>query len=362
MARPRSKLAQRLVNKVRGSRAPDLLATTAQEELPLAALLEVFDEPLLLLRHSTIARSNAVARALLGAYVEGEDVRLVIRHPEGAALLARGEDGLVSIGGLGDSERRWEMAVRRVDAEHRLIRLEDRSAQLASERMRTDFVANASHELRTPLAAISGFVETLEEANGPEEAPIRKRFLSIMAGEARRMQRLIDDLMSLSRVEVDRFVRPSERINLAAALRSACDEISAGGKVDGRVILAIEGAPVVRADAAQISQLVHNIVGNALKYGGEGTPVRVSLRGVGQMAQLVVADQGEGIAPEHLPRLTERFYRVDPGRSRSLGGTGLGLAIVKHIVERHRGRLDVSSTLGVGTIVTVSLPLVGEGV
>jgi two-component system phosphate regulon sensor histidine kinase PhoR len=361
MARAGSKLAQRLADRVRRTPPPAAIATDPQgEPLPLAALLNAFSEPLLLLRDTLVEHANAAARALLGAHAEGEDVRMVIRHPEGAALLADYRAGGASLGGLGDSERLWYMAVSILDPRHRLIRLEDRSGQLAAERMRTDFVANASHELRTPLAAISGFIETLEEANGPDEAPIRSRFLGIMGTEARRMQRLIDDLMSLSRVEADRFVRPSRPLDLAAAVRTACAEIEAGGKADGRIVFAIEGQPIVPADPSQISQLVHNIVGNALKYSADGGSVEVRLRRGGDNAVLTVADHGEGIAEEHLPRLTERFYRVDPGRSRQLGGTGLGLAIVKHIVERHRGRLEIASEAGVGTTVTVRLPLAGQ--
>lgn len=341
------------------SRAAPHVADEAGE-LPLAALLDAFAEPLLLLRGNLIRRSNASARAVLGAYIEGEDVRMVLRHPEAGALLLRQVEGTAQLGGLGDSERSWEAHVSVLDPQHRLVRLEDKSPQLAAERSRTDFVANASHELRTPLAAISGFIETLEDANGADDAPIRSRFLGIMAAEAKRMQRLIDDLMSLSRVEVDRYVRPSEPIDLAASVSAACREIEGGGKADGRIQLEISGRPIVRADAGQISQLVHNVVGNALKYGREGSPVLIRLSTLAGQARLRVVDQGDGISEEHLPRLTERFYRVDAGRSRSVGGTGLGLAIVKHIVERHRGKLDIASTPGIGTTVTVSLPLAGD--
>jgi two-component system, OmpR family, phosphate regulon sensor histidine kinase PhoR len=350
-------LAERVRTKLGATTVSD-----GDEDLPVAALLDAFEEPVLLLRRNMIRRANTAARSLLGSYVEGEDVRVVIRYPEASALLQTQKEGVAPLGGLGDSERRWEIHVALLDADHRLIRLEDQSAKVAAERMRTDFVANASHELRTPLAAISGFIETLEEANGADEAEVRARFLAIMAKEARRMQRLIDDLMSLSRVEVDRYVRPNEPVDLAAAVRAACGEIEAGGRADGRVRLTIEGQPIVRADVSQISQLIHNVVGNALKYGRDHTPIEVSLRIVGDQARFSVADQGEGIAEEHLPRLTERFYRVDPGRSRSVGGTGLGLAIVKHIVERHRGKLDISSIQGTGTTVTIWLPLAGETV
>ncbi len=172
------------------------------------------------------------------------------------------------------------------------------------------------------------------------------------------MERLVEDLMSLSRIEADKFRLPSTRVDLAASAREVCATLATTHGDRGRDIVLDVAAdvPEVTGDAAQLSQLLHNLVGNAMKYGRAGTPVRVSLTPREGLACLVVADQGDGIAADHLPRLTERFYRVDAGRSRSLGGTGLGLAIVKHIVERHRGRLDIASEPGVGTRVTVALP------
>lgn len=355
MARPRSRLA-RFARRPGGA---ENFAAVPENELP--ALLDAFDMPLLLIDGFTVAHANGAARRLLGAYVEGEDVRLAIRHPDASALLGASGEGSAQLGGLGDPERRWEMEVRPLSDARRLVRLVDHSQAAAAERMRTDFVANASHELRTPLATLIGFIETLEEANGPNDAAIRNRFLTIMGGEARRMQRLIDDLMSLSRIEADRYVRPREGVDLVATVRVACAEIEAGGIGSGRIRLSLPDKPVTaRADTSQISQLIHNIVGNALKYGREGSEVRVILKSVDGQAHLLVEDEGEGINRDHLPRLTERFYRVDAGRSRAVGGTGLGLAIVKHIVERHRGRLDIVSTPGVGTRVTVTLPLENE--
>jgi two-component system phosphate regulon sensor histidine kinase PhoR len=241
----------------------------------------------------------------------------------------------------------------------RLVRLSDRTAARAAERMRVDFVANASHELRTPLASLIGFIETLEDANGPSDSGVRLRFLGIMAGEARRMQRLVDDLISLSRIEADKHVAPQDAVALGALAREAAVALRGDRSQPSRIKIAIEEAlPAVAGDRAQLSQLLHNLVSNALKYGDSARPVRVSVGRDGSgMIRLAVADEGEGIAPQHLPRLTERFYRADPGRSRAGGGTGLGLAIVKHIVEHHRGRLDIASTQGVGTTVTVLLPI-----
>ena len=324
-----------------------------------AILLDAFPEPLLLLEGLVVVATNTAARDLFGAYLDGEDARMALRHPQATALLTGAGSGPAAIGGLGNPDRRWEMTLSRLADGRRLVRLEDRSSAHAAEKMRTDFVANASHELRTPLAALIGFIETLEDANGPDDAAIRSRFLSIMDTEARRMQRLIDDLMSLSRIEADRYVAPRETIDLVALARVAYAEIEAGGKAGNRIQATMAASTaIVHGDRAQLLQLLHNIIGNALKYGRAGGGVFVSVAVRDGSAQLSVRDEGDGIPIEHIPRLTERFYRVDPGRSRSLGGTGLGLAIVKHVVERHRGRLDITSTLGAGTTVNITIPLV----
>lgn len=328
--------------------------------------LEGLADPVLIVRQGRVARANAAARTLLGAHVVGEDARVAIRHPGAAEHLADaagGEPRAIELVGLGGLEGRWQMRAAPIAAGTLLVHLSNRTGEHAAERMRVDFVANASHELRTPLASILGYVETLQDAAG-EEPALRHRFLGIVFDEARRMERLVEDLMSLSRIEADKFRLPSTRVDLAAFAREVCATLATTHGDRGRDIAlqAAADVPPVTGDAAQLSQLLHNLIGNAMKYGRAGTPVRVTLSRVEDLACLVVADEGEGIAPDHLPRLTERFYRVDPGRSRSLGGTGLGLAIVKHIVERHRGRLDIASEVGVGTRVTVSLPAAAEPV
>jgi len=323
-----------------------------------AELLEAFEAPLLLLDGAIVAQANAAARALLGQNIVGRYVLSVIPQPEAEHLLTTGGAGAIPLAGIGADERRWELAVRPAGRSGRLVRLEDRSLQHAAERMRTDFVANASHELRTPLAALIGYVETLQYASAPEDQPARERFLGIMAQEARRMQRLIDELMSLSRIEADRYVPPRAVVDLDGIVRTSIYEL----RDRQRVALRISGerCPVL-GDRAQLAQLADNIISNALRYARPESIVRVELACDGPSASLRVIDEGEGIAPEHLPRLTERFYRVAASRSRALGGTGLGLAIVKHIVERHRGRLDIASTVGVGTTVTVRLPVSRNG-
>ena len=323
---------------------------------PTGHLIEAIAEPLLVLDGYHISHANRAARALLGEHIVGDYVRLALRHPAAAGVLSGDEDGPVALNGLGGHDRLWELSAGTIAPGKRLLRLTDRSAQRAAEQMRVDFVANASQELRTPLASLIGFIETLEEANGPEDVDTRLRFLSIMEGEARRMQRLIDDLMSLSRIEADRYFPPKDRVDLAGILREVVDEFST--RRDGeRLSISATAKAVLIGDRGQIHQLIHNIISNAFKYGREGSPVVATLKVTKGVARLSVVDEGEGIAPEHLPRLTERFFRADPGRSRAIGGTGLGLAIVKHIVERHKGRLDIASSLGVGTTVAVELPL-----
>jgi two-component system phosphate regulon sensor histidine kinase PhoR len=310
-----------------------------------------------------IAEANGAARKLLGPHIVGEDVRVAIRHPAAAERLLARTDPVdtrpIELVGLGGRETRWQMNLAPLDAGGTLVHLVDRSAGHAAERMRVDFVANASHELRTPLAAIIGFVETLDDESAGGDAATRKRFLRVIHDEARRMQRLVDDLMSLSRIEAEKFRVPSTAVDLAGLIKEVRGVIRDGGGPRGADIVVDldESLPFVAGDRAQLSQLLHNLVGNAMKYGRAGTPIIVKLdRGPGSMVRLSVEDEGDGIAPEHLPRLTERFYRVDPSRSRSQGGTGLGLSIVKHIVERHRGRLDIQSEVGQGTKVSALLP------
>ena len=329
---------------------------------PLIAVIgEALADPLLVIRDSRIIVANPPARALLGEHIVGEDVRLVIRHPAAAERLVdpAGDGASLDLVGLGKGEQRWAMRVSPVGDGYRAIHLVDQTAAYAAERMRVDFVANASHELKTPLSSLLGYAETLRDEAAAADPELRTRFLTIMTGEATRMHRLVDDLISLSRIEADKYRLPSAAVDLGALVEGAVSQIQARGdaRADDLVVSIEPGLPPVNGDAAQLSQLLHNLIDNAMKYGTAGTPVTVELAADDGLARLVVADRGEGIAREHIPRLTERFYRAEPSRSRALGGTGLGLAIVKHIVERHRGRLDIASTVGQGTTVTVLLPL-----
>jgi len=320
---------------------------------------EAIGEPVIIAIDGRVRIANAASKLLLGAHITGEDLRLAIRHPAATERLATGApDGSVELVGLGGRDQRVQMRVATLAPNTRLIHLIDRTTSYAAERARVDFVANASHELRTPLAAILGFIETLDDPESGGDDEIRARFLEVMFKEARRMQRLIDDLISLSRIEAEKYRLPETPVSLPTLIEEVADELrdDAGARRADVILDINENVPDVIADRAQISQVIHNLVGNAFKYARPGAPVTIALDRDGSLIRLSVTDQGEGIAPEHLPRLTERFYRVDSGRSRTMGGTGLGLSIVKHIVERHRGRLDISSKLGTGTTVAVLLP------
>lgn len=320
-------------------------------------LVEKISMPLLLVSGERVAIANASAKALLGEHIVGEDVRIAIRHPLAVSLLAGRQGGTVSIEGLSSPSSVWALTVQVLDRDWRLVELRDLSAQSDVSRAHTDFVANASHELRTPLAAILGYVETLMEPQAGGDPATRARFLGIVEREARRMQQLVDDLMSLSRIEAVRHDRPDEIVDLAQIAQIAVADINASQ--DATVaVMASESAAHARlpGDAGQLSQLVRNLLENAVRHGGANDPVSVLVKQDGSKVDLIVRDTGSGIAPEHLPRLTERFYRVDPGRSRDAGGTGLGLAIVKHIVARHMGQLDINSALGAGTEVRIRFP------
>ncbi|MCC6720004.1 MAG: two-component sensor histidine kinase [Acetobacteraceae bacterium] len=338
------------------------------------AIIERLPDPLIALDGARAARrSNAAARAAFGP-----DIAAVLRHP----LLREAIDRAWHHGGPETADLLLPVPVAREvqatvipfaavlpDGTRALLVLSDRTRERALERTRADFVANASHELRTPLASLTGFVETLR---GPaaDDPPAQQRFLAIMAEQAARMSRLIDDLLSLSRIELSEHTPPSDSIDLAALAA----RVLAGFEVrlaERRQTLAVDIAPNlprVVADADQIAQVLSNLVDNAMKYGREGGRVAVSVQPVpatnrfGPAAGVVLAvrNDGPGIARVHLPRLTERFYRIDKGRARAAGGTGLGLAIVKHITNRHRGRLAIDSDEGHDTTFSVWLPLTPE--
>ena len=326
----------------------------------LRSFLEALDEPAMIIDSGLVLFANAGARALLGDAIERRDIRFAIRHPQALEHILPGETGDVDITGIGEIGRPWNLSTRRIHGGLLLVRLIDRSATIAAEKMRVDFVANASHELRTPLSTILGYSETLAD-EAELEIGLRSKFGSIIRGEAKRMLRIIEDLMSLSRIEAGRFVAPAGRVSIGEVVASAVENAyRIGDATQCNIRLDVEpDLPSILGDQAQLSQLLDNLLTNAIRYGcerGEGT-IRVSVGQDGGAVRLCVADNGPGIPREHLRRVTERFYRVDAARSRESGGTGLGLAIVKHIVERHRGTLDIRSAVGEGTQVVVRLPV-----
>jgi two-component system phosphate regulon sensor histidine kinase PhoR len=231
------------------------------------------------------------------------------------------------------------------------------------EQMRADFIANASHELRTPLAALLGFIETLQ-GTAKDDATARSKFLGIMQAQATRMARLIDDLLSLSRIELNAHLQPNTPVDLAPIVRQVVDGLQTLARdrnVEINVAVPTDELMVL-GDRDELIRALENLVENALKYGAGGKRVDVTAsrgqtRAGSSEARIAVRDYGPGIPSEHLPRLTERFYRVDVADSRSQGGTGLGLALVKHVLNRHTGRLTIESTLGEGATFTMHLPL-----
>jgi two-component system phosphate regulon sensor histidine kinase PhoR len=238
-----------------------------------------------------------------------------------------------------------------------ILTLQDLAPLRRVEEMRTNFVANVSHELRTPLASVLGFVETLQ-GSAREDTAARERFLGIMKEQAMRMKRLIDDLLSLSRAEMGVSVQPEQIIDVVNIVRQVADGLRPlAQERDVAIRIDAQVEPLnVRGDHDELVRLFENLIENALKYGGTGKKVDVTLTHADRTARISVRDYGPGIAAEHLPRLTERFYRVDVLESRAQGGTGLGLALVKHILNRHRGRLTIESEPGEGASFTVELP------
>jgi two-component system, OmpR family, phosphate regulon sensor histidine kinase PhoR len=322
-------------------------------------------------RTERIVGLNTAAEKLLGRDATGRHFITILRQPTlveavERCLTDRMPRRAPFVTGDGGSDVTYEVALQKVAGTGTVIlSFQDVTHLAQAGQMRRDFVANVSHELRTPLTSLMGFIETLR---GParDDAAARERFLTIMSSEAERMNRLVGDLLSLSRVEAEERVRPTTKVDLHDVLGRALRNLNPLA-VDSDVTLhpALGDAPLpILGDADQLLQVFTNLVENAIKYGGSGQRVDVSvliaerdpsLRG--PAVRVAVADHGPGIDPLHLPRLTERFYRADSHRSRALGGTGLGLAIVKHILNRHRGRLKIASELGQGAAFTVILPL-----
>jgi len=340
-----------------------------------SVILDALPDPVLLLNgRRQVVAANRAADELLGEGTRGLDVCQTLRHPDAQQAIKTASEGHTL---RADAEIVFDAPMRRVYqlqvmvvpadialSVRAVVSLHEVTALKGAEDMRADFVANVSHELRSPLSSLTGFIETLQTvAKGDTEA--QDRFLKIMDGEARRMSRLIDDLLSLSRIEVNEHIRPTGRVRIADVISAVAQSVQIKVAKKGMnldIKIPKDLADVV-GDADELRQVFQNLIDNAVIYGASNTSVVITARGMDNYVEtntpgveVTVRDFGDGIAQQHLTRLTERFYRVDKGRSRVMGGTGLGLAIVKHIVNRHRGRLSADSTVGEGSIFSVQFP------
>jgi two-component system phosphate regulon sensor histidine kinase PhoR len=342
------------------------------DEPAIAAVIATLPGPVILIAPGdTIAAFNSQARELIGGLRLAVPASAATRHPDllRAIRQARSAASVQKIRyeERVPVERRIEATVAPIQtgdiaSRYLIVALRDLTEEARVEQMRADFVANASHELRTPLASLQGFIETLQ-GSAKNDPAARERFLGVMASQATRMTRLIDDLMSLSKIEMREHVVPDGVADVAEIIEHIAQTFEPlAREANATIEVATIAEPIlIRGDEQELEQVVQNLVQNAIKYGRKGGTIRVSVArraaNGGQIA-ISVADDGPGIAPEHLPRLTERFYRVDVPESRNRGGTGLGLAIVKHILNRHRGELSIRSEVGKGSTFTAILPAI----
>ncbi len=339
----------------------------------IRAIFDAFSDPLLLLDAvGTVLRQNSSARRVLGD-VAGAKMSSVISSPQilnsvDAALRGETPQSVELV--LPDNiDHTYNVNVQplyfsaRPGSPRALVTLHDITTLRRSEQLGVEFLANASHELRTPLASLLGFIETLQ---GPakDDAEARERFLEIMHAQASRMTRLVQDLLSLARIEFNEHVAPTGTVDLLLTVKQAVEQLQHRA-TSRKVVLQLSApahVPTLRGDPDQIMQVCQNLIENAIKYTHENTPIEITLTQEQGQICLSIRDHGPGIAREHIPRLTERFYRIDAGRSRHMGGTGLGLSIVKHIINRHRGQLQIESELGHGSRFEVILPIPDEEV
>jgi len=350
---------------------PELAAAAVQKSTLIDGvdhLVAALPDPILILdRSGIVIKANANAEEMLEMTSVGLHLSQAIRAPAVLEAVTRaisqGSSANVDYEVRGPIPRNFEVYVSPIlpaqsDSPAVLLVLKDLTREQQIERMRSDFVANASHELRTPLASLSGLIETLQGAARNDEAA-REKFLNLMRSQAERMKRLIDDLLSLSRIEMNVHLRPSAKVDLAQVARHVCDLLSSMAQEE-KVTLQInlDAKFEVAGEWDELVQVVVNLVENAIKYSEPGKTVNIEGSREDGFVTLSVIDEGRGIAEEHIPRLTERFYRISVQESRSRGGTGLGLAIVKHILNRHRGRLLVTSQLGHGSRFTIRLPAI----
>ena len=345
--------------------------TPINRESPIEAVLAGLPDPVVALdQHGDVVALNALAGALAPGLRRGGPLSLGLRVPEVLDAIRRARASATpqraEFFQRVPVDRWYEAVVTPISSAQTppgllLLAFRDLTPLRRVEEMRADFIANASHELRTPLATLAGFIDTLQ-GSARDDPAARERFLAIMQAQANRMARLIDDLLSLSRIELNAHVRPDTQVDLVAIIRQVADSLQTLARDRGVEVAtaAPPGSLLVRGDRDELIRVFENLVENALKYAASGKRVDIKLAhgpGAGGEARVTVRDYGPGIAPEHLPRLTERFYRVDVGESRAQGGTGLGLALVKHILNRHGGRLTVESVPGQGATFIAHLPM-----
>ena len=365
--------AVRRLDKAWRARTEQLTAGIAINE----SLLDSLPDPIILLdAQRRVLFSNAAARQSLGTGATGRDLASLVREPRVlesvSAVLNEKTRRETTFDLMVPTERHFAVRIEPLREETAgggvcVLAMTDLTEMKRVDDMRSDFIANASHELRTPLSSLIGFIETLR---GParDDPPAREQFLDLMHQQAQRMARLVRDLLSLSQIEMTEHRAPSGEVDVSGLLRGVIDALRPQAQRRSvSVDLVIEdGLPPVTGESDQLTQLFQNLVDNAIKYGAADGRVTITARptapepGASATVAVSVADQGEGIPKDHIPRLTERFYRVDPARSRAVGGTGLGLAIVKHIVNRHRGQLRIESEPGRGSVFTVHLPVAGQ--
>ncbi|MCG7394777.1 ATP-binding protein [Microvirga sp. ACRRW] len=347
--------------------------SSGRSDMAEALLAHIPDPVIMVDRRQVVLEANKAAHRLLPGLKISQPLSFALRSPDVLdgieEVLEAGTSLRIEYSERVPTERTFEVHIGPLQAEALNVGVQsgvvlffrDLTEARRLEVMRADFVANASHELRTPLASLLGFVETLQ---GParDDLKARERFLEIMRVQAQRMKRLIDDLLSLSRIEMRSHVSPTQKVDLGSLVAPMVETFSPAAKEKGVAIRAVlpERPVHVFGDRDELLRVIENLIENAVKYGESGKAVDITLESIeseaGPYSVLSVQDYGPGIAPEHLPRLTERFYRVDAAHSRDKGGTGLGLAIVKHIVNRHRGQLDIASEPGQGARFTVRLP------
>ncbi len=351
-----------------------ILSNPINEHPEFKTMINFAPNPIIIISKGRVFEANLSAIQLLGAPLIGQNIAGAFRHAEIIDLLAKqqlpsniastpenNDTEMTTISGLGQRDQLWDMSIHTFGNEYKLVQLFDKSIRQSAEKIRVDFVANASHELLTPLASIKGFIETLSDDEAGSNADTRERFLKIIGEETNRMEFLIRDLMSLSRIESSRTLEIAENLNFEKVVKEALSPLMKGSDKRGQdIVIEIHDAlPRVVGDKSLLRQMIVNIVANSMKYAQAETPIIVSARITASrsMIRFSVKDHGKGITAEHIPRLTERFYRVDSGRSKALGGTGLGLSLVKHIVQRHRGHIEIKSSEGDGTHISILLPI-----